>query len=496
MKKVMLFMLALFIYSVGEMKGQVYFDNLYGDSDAGEGVPPGATLIHGEGYLICAAQYQTEFWPSPFIIDLFGDVIISFDWPHHDSIGEQLGNVIKLNDTLFVGLSFQTVNSQPSSVIGDMVLTCFKDDGQIEWRRVFGPSDRRDVPHMVISTLDNGLVITGQTSLVTGAVTNKQMTAMKIDHEGNVEWQQFYGGNDSDWGSDLVQTPDHGFLLLGWTRSFGGGQRDFYLVKTDSLGNQQWQKTYGGSTDEGGSSIIQLMDGNYLLTGSGSQGSAGSIGRLYKVRSDGTQIWAKTYIYEINSGNNLHKTLELWNGDLISAGMTSNTSNAGYLVRTDSLGNVIWQREYDKNDNTDLFYSLLLAEDGGFLLSGQAWNEETNSQDAWLLKVDSVGCPYPNCLVGVDETEPTKVMVDVWPNPATDVLNLELQQQGKAEIRIYDMAGREFPLPLGESLSRNDGRSGEGLRWQADVSTLQNGLYLLTVKQGTSRTTVRVVVQH
>jgi hypothetical protein len=128
---------------------------------------------------------------------------------------------------------------------------------------------------------------------------------------------------------------------------------------------------------------------------------------------------------------------------------------------------------------------MLTTEDGGFLLGGQAVNLETMSQDAWILKVDSVGCAYPNCLVGIDETEPTKVMVDMWPNPATDVLNIELQQQGGAEVHLCDMAGK---LLLQKQMTQ--------MRETIDVSTLQNGLYLLTVIQDASRATVRIVVQH
>jgi hypothetical protein len=113
------------------------------------------------------------------------------------------------------------------------------------------------------------------------------------------------------------------------------------------------------------------------------------------------------------------------------------------LVRTDSLGEVIWQREYDKNESTDLFYSLLATDDGGFLLSGQAVNEETNSQDAWLLKVDSLGCTFPNCIVGVDEEERT-VIVDVWPNPTSEVLNIEKTNDGETlTFSVFDMNGNE-----------------------------------------------------
>ena len=132
---------------------------------------------------------------------------------------------------------------------------------------------------------------------------------------------------------------------------------------------------------------------------------------------------------------------------------------------------MIWQRIYDKNENTDLFYSLLATADGGFLLSGQAINEATNSQDAWLLKVDSIGCEYPNCTVGISEIEKT-VMVNVWPNPVSDVLNMEVIDPSAAlRVTVIDVSGREILR-----FTQNDKRK------TVDVSDWPSGIYIL---QGT-----------
>jgi hypothetical protein len=290
---------------------------------------------------------------------------------------------------------------------------------------------------------DSGYALIGQST--DSSFTSSDIVVVRTDALGNKLWEKYYGGSSWEAGHSLCQTPDEGFLLLGWTRSYGEGERDFYLVKTDSLGNQQWQRTYGGSTDEGGKSINQLADGNYLLTGSGSQGTTMSIGKIYKVDTDGNVIWEKAYSHQNNTGNNLHKTIELWNGNLVSAGLTDLTDNGGWIICTDSLGEILWERDYNKNQYTDLFYSLLATEDGGFLLSGQAVDEETNSQDAWLLKVDSVGCAYPNCITGVDEVQPTKVMVDVWPNPVADALNIEIAGSStQLDLHVFDISGKEM----------------------------------------------------
>jgi hypothetical protein len=467
-------------------KGQVYFDNLYLHDDQVEGISLGGSVLVSDGYLTWKYKSPTaEAYgnASLLMIDFYGDVISETDLPLIDTIWDIVRNIVSLNDTIFVALSFEQVLTEDTP--GDMVLRKLNRNAEVEWKQIYGDTGQLDVPQRVAITADGGFIMVGQVTIETQGNQEADVWLVKTDENGVVEWEQTYGGLNYDSGSDVVQTPDGGYLLLGWTRSYGAGQRDFYLIKTDNLGNEEWYQTYGGAGNEIGSSILQLSDGNYSLTGSGSQGvqqGSGSLGRIYKIAPDGGTIWAKTYIYESNSGNNLHKSLELWNGDLVSVGMTNNTSNAGYLVRTDSLGEVIWQREYDKNESTDLFYSLLATDDGGFLLSGQAVNEETNSQDAWLLKVDSLGCTFPNCIVGVDEEERT-VIVDVWPNPTSEVLHLELQQHGMAEIMLYDMAGK---LLLQKQTTQ--------LREVIDVSALESGLYLLSVLQEDMKTTVKVMV--
>ena len=155
-------------------------------------------------------------------------------------------------------------------------------------------------------------------------------------------------------------------------------------------------------------------------------------------------------------------------------------------MKTDSGGNVIWHREYNKNQHNDLFYSVLATDDGGFLLSGQAMNLENSSQDAWLLKVDLVGCPYLNCLVGIEENEEKTVLVNVWPNPVAEQLNIEWQKSEMATIQLYDLSGRIILTQAG----------GYQQMEQLDVSLMPNGLYILHLKQGNSHISMRISIQH
>ena len=472
---------AFFICMNASVFGQVYFDTLFDSYGFTETLKNVVNIE--EGYLF-AARSRNQSADTAIItliaIDEFGDEFRRTEFNAGLST-HTFGQLTAHPDSGYI--FFNSIGSQAMGSGLDFSAIHFDADGEVVWANRFGEIDRNDICYHGIVCSNNGFAIVGQSNNPSG--TSSDIMLIRTSIEGVEQWRQYYGGTDYEGAgySGLVQTPDSGFLISGWTMSFGNGQRDFYLVKTDSLGEQEWQQTYGDEGDEGGSCIIALNDGNYMLTGGGWNATAtGSVGRLYKIDPLGQVIWSK--IYEYDRANYLFKTIELEDGSLVSTGLTNTTNDAGWLIKTDSEGNELWQRKYNKNENTDLFYSVLLAEDGGFLLSGQARNAETGSQDAWLLKVDSVGCPYPNCLVGVDEVEPSKVMVDVWPNPVEDMLNIELQQQGMAEVQLYDIAGK---LVLQKQTTQ--------LREIIDVSALGNGLYLLTVLQGKMKTTVKVMVQ-
>ena len=118
----------------------------------------------------------------------------------------------------------------------------------------------------------------------------------KVSGTSVTEWSKTYGGTSSDQILSVVQTSDGGYALAGITDSFGAGNFDFWLVKTDSAGNQQWNKTYGGTNDDDALSIAQTSDGGYALAGyTNSSGAGGDDCWLVKTDYAGNQQWSKTY---------------------------------------------------------------------------------------------------------------------------------------------------------------------------------------------------------
>jgi hypothetical protein len=481
----------LFILRLGSVTAycqNIYFDKAYdsGLSDnQNEAVWGNSTFELNDGYMAISftkdnVTNATGMWVIR--TDLFGDTLWTIN--HVDTNYQEFHNsAVKHFDNNYVSASTAIkLNTANPEQEGDACLTKITPNGDVIWKKYYGSDTLYEVGQTVITTDDSGFAVIGQRTL--NFQNNADVYFVKTDSAGNQLWEKTYGGTDFDGGFSAVQTIDEGFLILGWTRSYGNGERDFYLIKTDSLGNQDWQNTYGGNDMETGIDIIALVDGNYLLIGAKVL-SGLDRGWLIKIDPDGEIIWQKTYIHNGNTANEFYNGKELNNGDLALVGGTHDNDDNGWLVKTDSTGNILWQRKYNPTNDVDLLYALLPVSDSGFLLSGQTWNNSAHNQEGWLIKVDSIGCPYPNCTVGIEE-EGKKVLVDVYPNPANEVLNLELQETGKAfEVELTDINGHV----IYKSEIRNQ-------KSEVSVSGYANGIYLLTLQNEEQRTSLKIVIQH
>jgi len=205
-------------------------------------------------------------------------------------------------------------------------------------------------------------------------------------------WTKTYGGVANDMGYDVERTSEGGYVITGWTQSFGAGGYDVYLIKTDANGNILWEKTYGGSEEEMGWSVIQTLDGGYIIAGyTCSFGNGDADVYLIKTDSLGDTLWTKTYGGDsTDSGYSLTAALD---GGFVIAGRTQ-SSGAGsddiYLIKIDSLGNLAWQKTYG-GPGRETAYSIQKLYDGGYIIAGYTTSFGVVGEDAYVVRTDSNG---------------------------------------------------------------------------------------------------------
>jgi len=260
----------------------------------------------------------------------------------------------------------------------DFLLIKTDEYGTMEWNRTYGGIGG-DFAHSLVETSDGGFALAGVTDSF-GAGGN-DFWLIKTDSFGNVEWNQTYGGTDSSIAYSLVETFDGGFALAGSSGSplyfpIGSGTTDFWLVKTDAYGNMEWNQTYGGTGDEVAYSLVETSDGGFALAGEQSR-------NFWLVKTDayGNTEWNQTYGEA--KYNHAYSVVEPADGGFVLA------STNFQLIKTDAHGTVEWNWTYGREDY-DTVYSLVETFDGGFALAGETYSFD-DGNGFWLVKTDANG---------------------------------------------------------------------------------------------------------
>ncbi|MFX1254492.1 MAG: hypothetical protein ACFFCZ_22960, partial [Promethearchaeota archaeon] len=202
-------------------------------------------------------------------------------------------------------------------------------------------------------------------------------------------WSQTYGGEESDVAFALIQTTDGGYALAGWTASYGAGSYDYWLVKTDSNGVAQWNQTYGGEESDRANAFIQTTNGGYALAGTTESYGAGSYDYwLVKTDSNGVAQWNQTY--GRGSSDFAEALIQTTDGGYALAGTTQFDGDYDYwLVKTDSNGVAQWNQTYGRG-SSDVAYALIQTTDGGYTLAGGTASYGAGGSDYWLVKTEGM----------------------------------------------------------------------------------------------------------
>jgi len=283
--------------------------------------------------------------------------------------------------------------------------------GNLQWNKTYRAADFSEA-WSLIQTSDGGYAIAGDTGLYTSDGLRIDFELVKTDSIGNLIWNKTYGGVGWDRARSLVQTSDGGFALAGQVSSFGAGSDDFWLVKTDLHGNLQWNKTYGGSGRDIAYSLVQTSDGGYALTGMTESFSSDSEFWLARVDPAGNMLWNKTYGGP--EDDIARKIIRASDGGYALTGMTFSYGvgrDDFWLVKTDSAGNIQWNRTYGGAD-WDAADSIIQTNDGGYVIAGDTDSLGAGSYDFWLIRTDALGNMLWNKTCGGIDIEFASSMVE------------------------------------------------------------------------------------
>jgi hypothetical protein len=397
--------------------------------------------------------------------------------------GEYNYDVIKTDNNGFLisNISWSNISgnkTENSRGEGDYWLVKIDELGTIEWQKTIGGSGS-EFDMMTIPCTDGGYFVGGSSrSPISGEKTenfrgfsalNADFWVLKLDEDRNIEWQRTIGGEDEDLFKTVCQTNDGGFLIGGRSRSnigfeksenSRGNSHDFWILKLSPQGVIEWQKTIG-STDTDLLSDMLITPENDILVGGISAGlvsgdkTVASNGLsdfwLLKLNSTGDILWQKSI--GGNDQESLFRMSQTIDGNFLLSGSSRSsisgdkTSNSRglsdyWVVLIDTDGNIIGQKTIGGNDN-EAGTNIIEISGGGYFVAGSTFSgisgdktEASRGQsDYWVLKLESNSLTFSN---------PILAGYKVFPNPTTELVNINFDKEFSGTIIQTDALGKEI----------------------------------------------------
>ncbi len=267
-----------------------------------------------------------------------------------------------------------------------------------EWNMTFG-SAYNDGAFSVHQLSDDGYILAGYYAQ-DSSYNSTDAWLIKNYANGTEEWNRTFGGSLYDCANSVQQTSDGGYIIAGYTRSFGAVETDALLIKIDANGNEEWNRTFGGEQYDGFTSVQQTSDGGYIIAG-----YLNNDAWLIKIYANGTEEWNKTF-----SGGAYPRFTSVQHtsdGGYIIAGYLNNDA---WLIKIYANGNEEWNRTFDGSSYYDYAYSVQQTSDGGYIIAGSTGSQDSDflliktyadGTEQWIKTFD--GSPY-DCAESAQQT--------------------------------------------------------------------------------------------
>ncbi|WP_396149984.1 T9SS type A sorting domain-containing protein [Flavobacterium sp.] len=451
------------------------------------------SILAQDGYLLSGTSFSNisgdktvngfSNQPHNWIVKINLNSEILWQKAFGGSIGELNNNLVSTNDNGFLISNTSSSNisgnkTENSRGESDYWLVKIDEIGNIEWQKTIGGSGS-EFDMMGIPCTEGGYFVGGSSrSPISGEKTenfrgfsalNADFWVLKLDENRNIEWQRTIGGEDEDLFKTVCQTNDGGFLLGGRSRSnigfeksenSRGNSHDFWILKLNPQGDIEWQKTIGSTDTDLLSDMLITQENDILIGGT----SAGLISGEKTVESNGlSDFW----ILKLNSigdilwqksigGNNqesLFRMSQTIDGNYLLGG-SSNSSISGdktsnsrglndyWTVLIDTDGNIIGQKTMGGSEG-DGGTNIIETPDGGYFvagsslsgISGEKTEDSRGQSDYWVLKLESNSLTFSN---------PILAGIKVYPNPTTELVNINFDKEFTGSIIQTDMLGKDL----------------------------------------------------
>lgn len=301
--------------------------------------------------------------------------------------------------------------------------------GEVEWIKNFGGTGE-ETAQSIISTSDGGYAILGYTNSMDGELAGKTTEVndywlLKLDAKGNLQWNKTYGGSKDDRGQSVVQTVDNGYAIVGYSQSDDGdgsnneGYHDNWILKLDVEGNIQWEHSFGFSGHDHSYDVVQTTDGGFFFVGfldiTASQGE-GNFGKGYsltrhgvgefwgtRLDANGNLLWRR-YFGGTNN-DRAHAVVQADDGGFVMAGFSESddfdiSSTKGsydfWVVKITDSGDLVWERSFG-GTGIEISYDIAKTSDNGYVVTGNTFSTDMDisknngESDVWLIKIDDNG---------------------------------------------------------------------------------------------------------
>lgn len=417
----------------------MYFNNIYNQYN---GITTGMSILETEdGYVGYGVTINSISIGQKLIfikIDQQGEQILWKQFGNDYQTyfpGNAGGGLIRTSDN---NLALSFTYSENGSVFSSLMK--LNNNLDTIWKKDYAPVYKTTI-YKCIQTNDNGYILTGWVYLSEDDYSDPIL--LKTDSLGNYQWHQLYGGALADRGQNIIETPDKGYLIGGyiWDPPVYHSMNAL-VIKTDSLGNEEWTKTFGNpNVDDDMAHVAMADDGNYLVATVYGEWIFTYDDRaakqcIYKINPQGQTI--ETYYPGCTRLINHLRSFRKTEDGYILTGFSYETDSvtyqyhSGWMLKLDSNLDSLWYRDYYYSNNDsylNLLYDMFPCQDEGYIGTGFA-RAEMGTEKLWIIKVDSMGCDTAGCATGVFTKELSFSIdrnITAFPNPAETEITLAFQ---------------------------------------------------------------------